>query len=212
MSVRPQRSMGFTLVELLVAVVIVGIIGAMAMGSLATLLTQEEVIRGQMERLTNLQRTVRYLSTDLGNLQPRFVRDPAGDCCEPPLLGGTDSDFLLRFTRGGWSNPAGVRRGILQRVQYRLEDEQLIREYLPVLDPGSLVLEPREVVLLEDVTDVRIEYLDAGAPAGSSPWVNSWPPLDRAGSGAPQMPRAVRIVLELPDYGEIERIVETGSP
>src|ERR1700733_7036053 len=41
---------------------------------------------------------------------------------------------LITFTRGGWTNPAGIQRSELQRVSYTLENGTLMRLYYPVLD------------------------------------------------------------------------------
>lgn len=210
MRIRARTCAGFTLIELLVAVTIVGVIAVLAMGGLNEVITQDRIVREQMDRLTRLQRAVRYLTTDLAGLQPRFVRDVTGDSREPPLAGGVSSDYLVRLTRGGWSNPAGLPRGTLQRVQYRIEDDALIREYLPVLDPGSLVTEPRREVLLEEVNAVKIYYLDRSRMRGSDPWLETWPPPGST-PDTPQLPVAIRIVFDLPEWGEIERIVETGG-
>lgn len=201
---------GFTLLELLVAMAIFAIIGALAMGGLNAVLAQDNLVKAQMARLGQVQRAVRLLSTDLANVQPRFVRDAIGDCCETPLVAG-EVDSLVRLTRSGWSNPAGLPRGTLQRVQYRLEDEALIREYLPVLDPGSLVMEPRRETLLDNVREVRLYFFDPAGVQGGNPWLEQWPPLRDAGTGSGALPPAIRLVLDLPDWGEIERIIEIGQ-
>ena len=111
-------------------------------------------------------------------------------------------EFLVRLTRGGWRNPALLPRGTLQRLQYRLEDGELLRDRWLVLD-APLGTEPRTEVLLEGVDEVRIEYLD-----DEDAWSESWPPLRRIGDRSLGGPRAARITLELADWGEIQRLVE----
>ncbi len=197
----PQR--GFTLLELLVAMAIFAVIGAMALGGLNAVLGQGETATAQMERLGKLQRAMRLLTTDLAGIQPRFVRDELGTPGELPLVTDGRGEYLLRLTRGGWSNPASAPyRGTLQRVQYRLEEKTLIREYWPVLD-HLLGDEPRREELLTGVEEIRFTYLDTG----NEPLVQ-WPPPARAQPGNGERPRAIRVALKLEGWGEIERIVE----
>lgn len=204
-----QAEAGFTLLELLVAMGIFAIIGAMALGGLNAVVGQETQARAQTERLATLQRAMRLMATDLGSIQPRFVRDELGTRGELPLLADGRADYLIRLTRGGWPNPAQLpHRGTLQRVQYRLEDGTLIREYWPVLD-RVLGQEPRSEELLTGVRDAKLLFFDA--EQGSGEWQQQWPPLRNAGSAAGARPRAIQLTLELDDWGTIERLIEVAQ-
>ena len=193
---------GFTLLELLVAMAIFALISAMALGGLNTLLTQQVLAREDMGRLRDLQRTMQLLGNDFAQLHPRVVRDTLGRSTEPYLATYGAGEYAVRLTRGGWRNPAGLPRGTLQRVQYRVEDNELVREYWPVVD-APLGMEPRAQVLITEVEAFEIEYLD-----NDLTWHGEWPPLEQAGNPAPVRPKAVRLRLELGDWGEIERLVE----
>lgn len=200
----PGRSGGFTLLELLVAIAIFGVVGAMAMGGLNAVITQENIARQQMKRLGDLQRSLRLLTTDLASVQPRYVRDELGDP-EPPLVTDGRGEFLVRLSRGGWSNPAYLPvRGTLQRVQYRLDEDMLLREYWPVMD-HLLGQEPRRQELLDGVEKLELAYLDA-----NNEWQAQWPPLRQsaAGTATGPRPRAIRFIITLADLGEVERLVE----
>ena len=192
---------GFTLIELLVAMAIFGLISVMALGGLNAIVTQQTIAKSQIKRLSALQRTVRYMTEDFAQLNPRYVRDILGQESEPPLLADLSSGILVRFSRGGWRNPVPVKRGTLQRVQYRLEDSVLYREYWPVMD-FPLGMEPRQIKLIEDVDEVTIEYFD-----GQSQWHQQWPPLRQQETDVFLYPHAVRITLNLTDWGEIVRTV-----
>lgn len=198
-----ERERGFTLLELLVTMAVFAVFSVMALGGLNNFLTQQALVNAELARLDQLQRAMRTLVNDLAQAQPRCVRDEMGLSREASFLADGRGEFLLRFTRGGWRNPAGLPRGTLQRVQYRLDDDTLLREYWPVLD-RVLGLEPRSEILLDDLDELRLEFLDDG-----DQWQALWPPLRTGGSSScEQRPRAVRITLELAGWGELQRLVE----
>ncbi|MEO8223715.1 MAG: type II secretion system minor pseudopilin GspJ [Gammaproteobacteria bacterium] len=202
MTARDQS--GFTLLELLVAMGIFAIIGVMAMGGLNAIVDQTSQSQVQAERLASLQRAVRLITTDLASADPRYVRDILGQDKELPFLANGTGGYLVRLTRGGWPNPANLPyRGTLQRVQYRLDDGKLLREYWPVLDVGGLGQDPRSEVLLTGVKDAKLLFYDPDQ--GTGEWSPQWPPLRNQ---APARPRAVQVNLDLEDWGEIERLIE----
>jgi general secretion pathway protein J len=197
-----RRYGGFTLIELLVAMAIFGIISALALGGLNAVVKQQSLAQEQIERLGQLQRAVMRITEDFAQLNPRYVRDVLGQASEPPLVTDTLRENVVRLSRGGWRNPVPVSRGTLQRVQYRLEDTDLIREYWPVMD-YPLDLEPRSLTVLEGVNEIEIEYLDS-----ESEWNTLWPPLRQSQNSEFIYPRAVRITLDLENWGEIVRVVD----
>lgn len=199
---QPRRHGGFTLIELLVAIAIFGIISMLALGGLNTIVTQQAIAKQQMIRLGQLQRAMRLIMDDFAQLNPRHVRDVLGQGTEAPLVTDTLADNIVRLSRSGWRNPVPVPRGTLQRVQYRLEDDALIREYWLVMD-SPLGSEPRSETILEDVNSIEIEYLGDGAQ-----WSTQWPPLSQLDTATFVFPRAVRIRFDLAAWGEIERIVD----
>jgi general secretion pathway protein J len=198
---------GFTLLELLVAMGIFAVIGAMALGGLNAVVDQTTIAREQMDRLNRLQRAIRLMSGDFNSLVPRYVRDELGTADEGPLLAdGRLFGVELRLTRGSWPNPAGLpHRGTLQRVQYRLDDDKLIREYWPVVD-HVLGQEPRSEELLSGVNEFKLLYLD-----NQDEWQTQWPPAQNGTTVASQRPRAVRILLDLQDWGPVERLLEVAQ-
>lgn len=196
------KAIGFTLIELLVAIAIFGVISMLALGGLNTIVQQQTLAKEQMVRLGQVQRAVRLLTDDFAQLNPRHVRDVLGQSTEPPLVTDTLDENIVRLSRSGWRNPVPVPRGTLQRVQYRLEDDALIREYWPVMD-YPLGMEPRSETLLEGVEEIEVEYLD-----DASQWSTQWPPLSQVNATTFVYPRAVRIRFELAAWGEIERVVD----
>lgn len=200
-----SRCRAFTLIEVLVAVAIFGILAALAYGTLSRTLTSADILTLRMERLADIQRAVRYLGDDFMQMAPRPVRDELGDNFVPTLSTDFESNFSVELTRGGWSNPAGLPRGTLQRVAYRLEERELIRYHWPVLD-RTLSNEPIAHVLLDEIDSIEFRFMQENGE-----WTDQWPPSTRAGPlGLRLRPRAVEIVLALADEGEISRLFEVA--
>lgn len=200
------RIRGFTLIELLVAMAIVAIIGVMAFVGLNQVLDQQQIARERAERWREVQLAMRVVLQDLAQLHPRPTRDELGEIFQPSLLTNTTAGYALEFSRGGWSNPAGLARGTVARIAYDWEDDTLVRYLWPVVD-RTLATIPVRTELLSGVENIEVEFMDAGGN-----WHIDWPP---GGLQDPSQyvsrPRAIDFQLELEDYGQISRIVEISG-
>lgn len=198
-----RHARGFTLIEVLVALAVFGVVSMLAYAALGQTLSNADMLTERMERLQAVQRAVRFLDSDLMQAAPRPVRDVLGDGYEPAIRSGLASEFALEVTHGGWPNPAGLPRGTLQRSAYRLEDGELIRYHWRVLD-RTINNEPIATVLLDDVDSIVFGFLQGDGEA-----LDQWPPVGAQGPGSIRLrPRAVEIVLTLADEGEIRRLLE----
>lgn len=199
---RRERA-GFTLIEVLVSLAVFGILSLLAYMTLGQTLSNAEFLTDRMNRLQAVQRSIRYLGSDLMQTSPRPVRLELGDNFAPAIQTSLSSEFALELTHGGWGNPAGLPRGTQQRSAYRLEEDELIRYHWTVLD-RTFGNEPVATVLLDNVESLRFRYLDT---AGE--WSDTWPPQGVTGANSLRSrPRAVEILLTLTDEGEISRVLE----
>ncbi|MGI9264518.1 MAG: type II secretion system minor pseudopilin GspJ [Gammaproteobacteria bacterium] len=195
---------GFTLIEVLVAMAIFGVLTALAYGSLGQALNNSDMLNARMDRLQGIQRTMSYLSSDLLQASPRSVRADLGQS-EPALLSNFASEFALQLTHGGWPNSAGVPRSTQQRTAYRIEEEELIRYHWNVLDRTVNNI-PVATVLMEDLESLTFRFLRENGD-----WSDQWPPVTvQTASNSNLLPRAVAITLTLADEGELVRIVEVA--
>lgn len=200
-----MRARGFTLIEILVAMAVFAIMAALAYGSLSQTILAAEILGERMDRLQALQRTVRMLTDDLQQVAPRPVRDTLGDDLRPALDTGYQSGFAIELTRGGWSNPAVLPRGTLQRVGYRIEENELVRYYWQSLD-RTLSEQPVGVTLLDGVEAIEFRFM-----VDSSNYSTEWPPANAPGElGARMRPRAVEVTLRLEEEGDIVRLIEVA--
>jgi general secretion pathway protein J len=201
-----RRQQGFTLLELIVAVAIFGIVSALAYTGLDAVIRQQEIVNVSTDRLRSVQYTMRRLMQDFAQVQPRPVREELGEGWKYALLADGRNLEQVELTRAGWRNPLGRPRSSLQRVAYRVEDGVLIRSQWAVLD-RMLEAEPSELELIDRVDDFRLRFL---LPTGD--WIEDWPDGRAAEALGPDaarsIPLAVEVVLELEDWGEITRLLE----
>lgn len=196
---------GFTLLELLVAIAIFAVVSTLALTGFTQLQQQSEYAEQRLNRLREVQRAVQTLCQDLEQLEPRPVRQPLGDGQLPALQVTDTLEYQLELTRAGWSNTAGLPRPTLQRVGYRLEENQLWRDHWPVLD-RTLVVEPVKQRMLDGVRSITFRFLTANRK-----WVDRWPAQQVGGRNERSRPAAIEVVFELEDWGEIRRLVEIAG-
>ena len=204
------QSGGFTLLELLMAMAVFAVMSAMAYGGLASILSMRQTLERQADDLSALQMTFNRLETDLEQAVMRAHRNESTRG-NPAFSGGEGLDFLLEFTRSGWSNPRRIARSALQRVAYRWQDRTLERYYWSTLD-GMSQETPQSSRLLEHVLAIEIRFLD-----NNQRWQSFWPPdlgagLSASGLVQAPLPRAVEIIIEKQGWGRMRRLFEVVSP
>jgi len=191
-----SSSKGFTLLELLVALAIFGLLAAMSYGGLQTVLEQQSHTEEAATRLGELQKMYLVMQRDIEQVVPRTVRDEFGDA-QLPLVGSE----ALQLTRGGWRNPAGRQRSTLQRVGYAFDDQQLVRYRWSVLDRAQ-DSEPLEQPLIEDVEGMGLRYLGR-----NDEWREQWPDttavIDVDTDELPALPKAIEVSIEHKTFGTL---------
>ncbi len=190
-----RGSRAFTLLELLVAVAIFGVMAALAYGGLRGVLAARAETGAAAERLGDLQLAVSLMTRDLQQAAPRPIRGAYGETAGAVL--GTPR--TVELTRAGHANPTRARRATLQRVRWGVADGMLTRWSWPVLDrtPGTL---PSERRLLDGVGSLGLRYHFRGD------WHDNWPPRRFEGLPDDAMPAAVEFTAELADWGTVSRV------
>ena len=201
---RPGKLLGFTLIEILVAILVFAIMFAIGYGAVSAAADHRAGIAAAEARLRDIQTTMRWLSLDFTQLVARPVRDVQGSADEPALSIDPRNNVLANLTRGGWRNSSGIARSNLQRVHYALDDGQLVRLEWPVLD-ATQATRPRRRALMGGLRSVKMRAMNAGRQ-----WQDSWPPsVSSAAAGNLRLrPLAVEITLDTEDFGILRRVVE----
>ena len=180
---------------MVVAVAIFAFMGVMAFGGLNSMMRSGEVTSETSNRLGEIQFAVTYLARDWMQLSPRKIRNRFGDNEDQLIL----DEEGLRFTRSGWDNLLSQPRSTLQRVQYRFEENRLIRRHWRNLDQG-ISEEPIDAVLLNGVDSLRFRLRSA-----EEELIENWP---FEGGIAPGKPVVLEVVIDVAGIGEVTRVLE----
>lgn len=191
---------GFTLIEMMVALLIFALITAAGVAVMSSTLTNQSTLRVRVERYAELQRMRALVKADLSQAATRRTRGEDGMPAltafagvSPWVVGGP----LLAFTRRGYENPDQAPRASMQYVEYALVEGRLERRARPALDGARLG--PAQV-LLTDVESVQSSYLLDGV------WRATW-----RGDATSDIPTAVRLNMKLKDLGEIDQLFLTSG-
>jgi general secretion pathway protein J len=185
---------GFTLVEVLLALAIFGVIAVLAYRATAALTEGEARLSAEARRWRTLEALFTRFEADIRQAVPRGSR--VGSRVEPAWLAlpadGAGNAALV-FTRAGaeFADDPGLAG---QRIGYRLRGHAVEIAYWPRVD-NAVEVQPAVYTMADGVSGFRVAYLGrAGA------WRDSWPV-----PGESALPRAVRVDLTLDSGEAIER-------
>lgn len=209
-----MRDRGFTLLELLVAIAVLAVVGALGYRGLNSVLDADARLQAESRRWSDVALLFSQMSEDLTMAVGRTTRDAAGRTSPALVLtastgsaaayAGTSMDGTGAAAAGGDAELRVTRLGIGEgaaaqsaprRVGYRLRGGAL--EYLvwPDLDAAPET-SPAAYELLTGVAELKWQALDADGR-----WDSIWP----ANRPANALPRAVSVRVVLADGGEITR-------
>lgn len=184
---------GFSLIEMLVALVVFALISSAGVAVMAYAADNQGVLRERMDRIGEFQRARALLKADLSQAAARRTRDATGAVAVQAFTGAADAGegILFALTRRGWSNPEHAPRASLQYVEYRLRDGRLERGARRSLD-GAVLGEPQ--VLLRGVRAAQAHYRFRGE------WQDGWP------GGVSEVPEALRLQLDIDGIGRVQQL------
>ena len=198
MTKRSARTAGFTLVEMLIALAIFGMITAGSVALLSFSVRAQEVADRQLANLGSIRRAATLLSADFAQAVPRPWRDDSGQPQRAFLGTAGQETRLFVLVRGGWDNPDALPRSSLQRVEYRLQAGRLYRVGFSHVDGGSA---SAVASLIDDVERVELRYRDR---EGS--WQPAW---DRPNPR--ELPVAVEMVVTTGRFGPVRQLFLVGN-
>ena len=192
------RERGFTLVEMLIALAIFGLITAGSVALLSFSVTAQDMTDRQLKTLSSIRRAGALLSTDLAQATPRAWRDGDGRQ-QPAFVGGAGRESrLMVLVRGGWDNPDGAPRASLQRVEYRLQGGRLLRVGYTSVDGGGAAA---VTSLIDEVQQLQLRFRDR-----EGLWRSEWAPADPT-----ELPVAVELSVASPRFGPVRQLFLVGN-
>ncbi|RDE05151.1 type II secretion system minor pseudopilin GspJ [Sphingomonas aracearum] len=173
------RTGGFTLVEMMIALLIFGMLAAAGVALLSVSIRAQAATGAKLDDVAALNRFSSVFSADLAEAVARPTRNEAGDSV--PAFFGAPGEMVL--VRGGWTNLDSAPRASAQKVQYRVTQGALERITWPMLD-GAPPLAP--TVLLDHVASATLRYRYNGA------WSDRW----NGAATAPPLPQVVELSVQ----------------
>ena len=218
-----RASRGFTLLEVLIALVISAIIAVMAFSSLNAADNGATRTNEVLSEVNRIDRAWQIIAADFRHVLPPATADKNSVFeAESLRSSGEDSDqVIMLFKRRGWVNFSNLPRSDLQLVSYRVVDGKLWRDFLPEynLELSDIDMEDDAYhqLLLEGVEDVQLRLLHQGAISSrgksaldgnefSEDWLQKWPDNNQQGATNQDLPLAIEVTIEIKGVGSSARL------
>ncbi len=194
-----KKAQGFTLLELMVAIMIFAIISVLSYQALSSLVTTKQVVTAAQDKWGGIARAVNQISTGWSHAIPLAVRDGNG-ILVPAVLGlnklNSNFDAQVEFTTSGYIGDPVYGASPPKREGFRFLNGKLYMVTWPYMNrvPGN---QPQVDLLLDNVKSFTVNFLYP-----DKQWRDTWP-LDNASFTT--MPPGFRINIILNSGEEIMR-------
>jgi general secretion pathway protein J len=177
-----MKARGFTLIELMCALLILSLLAVMSFRGLGAVLDARDQVRRETEKWRGVTAFFSRFQRDVQISSPRPLRALPG---------------RLEFSRF-----AAAGTDVPRRVAYELNQNHEIEISLwPGLE-GAPSVPPARYAVLSGVERFELQYLDTELA-----WVDAWPRTERD----PPLPRALRVRIVLASGEELVRVFALGS-
>jgi general secretion pathway protein J len=165
---KSTRAIGFTLIEIMVAVGIFAVIASIVGPALFQFLDIRERAGAKQDQLASLQKTFMFLANDLRYASNRLGKDEYGEPADATLT--VDDDSLISLTAAYPDLNLGGQ-AVPRRVTWILDDGVLQRIQSPVMDPDGDTRTFKQS-LLSDVrgVDIELSIIEDGRDNSSNKW------------------------------------------
>ena len=189
---------GFTLIEILVALIIFAIIASITSATLFHSFNSRDKVNAMADKLNKLELAMALMEQDISQTVPRSVH--GNDLTQYPVFVGENNHIEL--TRAGILNPGQKeRRSTMQRVAYRCASGKLYRKSWLELDTVNRS-RSHEKVILTDLTSCQFQFYNRSLSK-----LEEWRPQQSSNSKLVKpelLPKAIRVKLSLQNWGDIQ--------
>lgn len=194
-----RRARGFTLVEVLVALMVMAVMAVMAWQGIDAIVRSQQASREQLERALRLQTVIAQWEQDLGALQDSRVVPPLGfDGATVRLTRRTDEGVQVvawSLRAGAWWRWAGPPTTLAAELQQQwLASQQLL---------GN---EPGQLRMLERAAGWQVYFYRGNA------WSNAQSSPGGQANARAQIPTGVRIVVDVAGATFIRDVALENAP
>jgi general secretion pathway protein J len=194
-----KRAVGFTLVELLVALAIFAIMSGFAFRALNSMLESREALAKESRKWRDIALFVGRVERDLAAVLPRIATG-AGELKLAPLSSALDTSATgLALTRSGHMLSGNISAAP-QRVGYRMREGRVERLAWAGVDAAPRD-EPQPTPVLGDVGSLAFRFMDPK----SAEWRPDW---GLPGNASASLPAAVEMTLVLASGERIVRLFD----
>lgn len=190
-----KKYTGFTLLEILIALVIFAVLGVLTALSLHRTIKNKQALNRQDKRIVQLQLAMTLIRRDLLQAIDRPIINKGNQ----NVRAFQGSNTTVSFTRTGLLNPFNhSRRTDMQRVRYHLSGRTLQRLTWTVLDqaPSS---KPATQTILTGIKSLAWTFVSHKNQLSAN-----WPQLEQ--QDMIPLPKAVLLKMQLEGEGEVDGV------
>lgn len=196
---------GFTLIEVLLALMIMAMIAMLSAQAFNTAASGSAATREAMDRLAEIDRAFVLIESDLRNALAKELDPLANFGKKLPAFYVSDSDdYWLTVLRGGMANPLFQPRSEMVRIGYRYIDDEIWRDtWMNPREAEQEEARPQKILTQVRSLAVRVLSPDENSTVSGGPWLLGYP---RDPSDNERLPPALEVTVELEDMGELVRL------